>query len=124
MTDMSRERKLDWLSNPRPMALLQKEPPNYDTVWSRYICYISLVFKATKPRVKPLFWNKDEQGNKTSRSMRCPTGARQCHIFFLYLPTNESMCLLFKKKGGGGNNKKKMTMCNKERNNDNKLDCL
>ena len=23
--DMSRERKLDWLSNPRPMALLQKE---------------------------------------------------------------------------------------------------
>ena len=25
VTDMSRERKLDWLSNPRPMALLQKE---------------------------------------------------------------------------------------------------
>ena len=24
VTDMSRERKLDWLSNPRPMALLQK----------------------------------------------------------------------------------------------------
>ena len=23
VTDMSRERKLDWLSNPRPMALLQ-----------------------------------------------------------------------------------------------------
>ena len=25
VTDMSRERKLDWLSNPKPMGLLQKE---------------------------------------------------------------------------------------------------
>ena len=30
---------------------------------------------ATKPRVNPLFCGIDQPGNKTSLSMRCPTGA-------------------------------------------------
>ena len=49
---------------------------------------------ATKPRVKPLFCDIYEQRNKTSRPMRCPTGARQDHIFSVYFPNNESTCLL------------------------------
>ena len=59
-----------------------------------YIISIKNFSITTKPRVKPLFCNIDEQGNKTSLSMRCPAGACQRHIFSLYFPTNESMCLL------------------------------
>ena len=59
-----------------------------------YIFSIKNLPIGTKPRVKPLFCNIDERGNKTSRSMSCPTEARQRHIFSLCFPTNESMCLL------------------------------
>ena len=74
------------------------QPLNYDTVvWSRFFCYISLVLKTFLYQlspVKPLFCDIDEWENETSRSMRCPTGARRRHIFSLSFPTNESTSLL------------------------------
>ena len=59
---------------------------NYDTVvWSRYFRYyiisITNLSIPTKPRVRPLFCDIDERGNKTFPSMRYSTGAHKTHDF-------------------------------------------
>ena len=66
------------------------KPLNWDNLQSTIflLCIISNknLSMATKPQVKPLFCDIDKQGNKTSRSMRRPTGYRRRHIFSLYFP--------------------------------------